>query len=508
MDFMIQYSCNKGGVMNHQLTPYFTKLIEYAKKDRVPLDVPGHKMGVFHNDMTSILGEELFRLDVNAPDGLDNLNVPKGVIKEAQALFADAFQAEHAFFLTGGTTLGILALIMSTAKAKEKIIMPRNVHKSIISALIMSGAVPVFVEPVIDEDLGIANHMPLESLKKQIALHPDAKAVLVINPTYFGVASNMKEIVDIAHQHHMLVLADEAHGSHMVFSDALPMTAMQAGADLSATSIHKTSGSLTQSSAILAQGSRFDYQRLVATIHMVQSTSPSALLLASLDVARKAMYFQAEEKIDILLPKVRDVIYKINQLKGLKAYTKEDFLNQGATHFDETKLIIKVSGLGLTGFDMYHILSEKFDIQVELAETNLILCVLSVGTTDQHLERLYVACKTLSEQYGDQVLNVASYKPKGNFPEAYVRPRSAYHAPTRNVKYEDAVGEIAAESVMIYPPGIPILIPGEIIDQALVDELLFYISQGSTILSESEQGYFKVVDKITWPKWEEIDNEL
>ena len=494
--------------MNHHVTPYFTKLVEYVKKDRVPFDVPGHKMGSFHNDMVDILGKDIFKMDVNAPDGLDNLNVPKGVIKEAQALFADAFQAEHAFFLTGGTTLGILALIMSTAKAKEKIIMPRNVHKSIISALIMSGAIPIFVEPVIDEDLGIANHMPLEALKKQIALHPDAKAVLIINPTYFGVASNIKDMIDIAHQHNMLVLADEAHGSHMVFSDQLPMTAMQAGADLSATSIHKTSGSLTQSSAILAQGSRFDYQRLVATIHMVQSTSPSALLLASLDVARKSMYFHAKDAIEQLLPKVSILTSKINQLKGLKAYTKEDFLTQGATHFDETKLIIKVTGLGLTGFDVYHILSEQYDIQVELAETKLVLCVLSVGTTQHHLDRLYEACVDLSNKYGHQDLNVETYKPKGSFPEAYVRPRSAYHAPTRHVKYEEAVGEIAAESVMIYPPGIPILIPGEIIDQALVEELLFYVSQGSTILSEAEHGYFKVVDKLTWPKWEEIDDEL
>jgi len=494
--------------MNHQLTPYFTKLVEYTKKDRVPFDVPGHKMGFFENDMSDILGKEVFRFDVNAPDGLDNLNVPKGVIKESQALFADAFKAEHAFFLTGGTTLGILALIMSTAKAKEKIIMPRNVHKSIISALIMSGAMPIFVEPVIDEDLGIANHMPLEALKIQIANHPDAKAVLIINPTYFGVASNIKDIVDIVHQHNMLVLADEAHGSHMVFSDELPITAMQAGADLSATSIHKTSGSLTQSSAILAQGSRFDYTRLVATIHMVQSTSPSALLLASLDVARKAMYFHAKDKIENLIPNVREVVAKINMLKGLRVSTKEDFLKQGATHFDETKLIIKVTGLGLTGFDMYHLLSEKYDIQVELAETKLVLCVLSVGTTQSHLNRLYDALVDVSNTYGHQDLKVETFKPKGSFPEAYVRPRSAYHAPTRNVKYEEAVGEIAAESVMIYPPGIPILIPGEIIDQALVDELVFYISQGSTILSESEDGYFKVVDKLTWPKWEEIDDEL
>ena len=494
--------------MDQRLTPYFTALLEYSKKDRVPFDVPGHKMGLMKHELTEVLGDMTFRMDVNAPDGLDNLNVPYGVIKASQELFAEAFHADKAYFLTGGTTIGILALIMSSTKAKEKIIMPRNVHKSIISALIMSGAMPIFIEPMIDTTFGIANHMPLEAFKKTIDQHLDAKVVLIINPTYFGVSGELKEMVSYAHQNNMLVLADEAHGSHMAFHDALPMTAMQAGADLSATSIHKTSGSLTQSSAILAKGNRVDYKRLVATIHMVQSTSPSALMLASLDVSRKYMFFNAKEGFEKLFPLIDQTNDALNQIEGIHALTESYFKDLGAYAYDKTKIIIDVTGLGLSGFDVYKRLSREFDIQIELAEANIILCVLSISTTKEHLNRLIEAFKSLSLRFQKDKSALKSYQPKGEFPKAYVRPRSAYHAPSKEMLYEESIDQIAAESVMIYPPGIPILIPGEIISQNIISDLMFYVSQGSTILSEASKGYIKVVDKQNWPKWEENDNEL
>ena len=494
--------------MNQHLTPYFTKLQAYANSNRLQFDVPGHKLGKIQNELTDALGMSVFKYDVNGVDGLDNLNLPKGVIEQSQQLFAEAFHADQAFFLTGGTTLGILAIIMTAAKAKEKVIMPRNVHKSIISSLIMSGAIPVFVEPHIDQDLGIANHMPYDTLEKKIKEHPDAKAVLVINPTYFGVASDIKKIVDLAHQYDMLVLADEAHGSHMVFSDQLPMTAMQAGADMSATSIHKTSGSLTQSSAILTKGNKVNYRRLISTIHLVQSTSPNALLLASLDVSRKYMYFEAENRFNEILPEIKTIRELINQLDGIQAFGEEHFKALGATKYDETKMIIKVSGLGLSGFDAYRILSREYNVQVELAESNILLCVFSVATSKEDLIGLYEALKKLSLNHKKPQLDIKTYRPKGNFPEAIVRPRSAYHAPSTYVNYDDAVGEIAAESVMIYPPGIPILIPGEKISQELIESLKYYKSQGSTILNEAPEGQIKIVDKETWPKWISIDDEL
>ena len=492
---------------DHNITPFFTKLKAYALSDTICHDVPGHKLGHIDNDMMDFVGKNVFKLDANAPRGLDNLNRPSGVILEASEYMADAFGAEKSYFLTGGTTMGILAMIMSTCRAKEKIILPRNVHKSAINALILSGAVPIFVKPYIDQELGIANHMDYEEVKKAIEENPDAMGVLVINPTYFGVTSDLERIVNLAHEYDMKVLVDEAHGSHFPFSDKLPIGSMEAGADLASCSLHKTVGSLTQSSILIAQGPRVDHVRLRSTINMIQSTSPSGLLLASLDVARKSMVFEGPVKIPKLIEMARKTREQINQIPGLKALGKSYFISRNAYDYDETKIIVKVSDLGLTGFDVYKELFDTYKIQLELAETHLILAVLSIGTTQKDLDVLVESLKAISETYIAMELEPITPKIQYSYPEAYTRPREAYHAPKKYLQLYQAVDEIAAESIMIYPPGIPIVIPGEVISQDILDDLDFYQRSGSVILSDTESGYIKVIDKEYWTKWSEDDNE-
>ena len=491
---------------DHNLTPFYTKLKEYALSDVVSHDVPGHKLGHIANDLMDFAGHQLYQLDANAPRGLDNLNRPSGVILEASELMADAFGAEKAYFLTGGTTMGILSMIMSTCRAKEKIILPRNVHKSAINALILSGAVPIFVKPYIDQELGIANHMDYEEVKKAIEENPDAMGVLVINPTYFGVTSDLEKIVSLAHEYDMKVMVDEAHGSHFPFSEQLPISSMRAGADLASCSLHKTVGSLTQSSILIAQGPRVDHVRLRSTINMIQSTSPSGLLLASLDVARKSMVFQGPEKLPKLIEMAEKTREQINEIPGVKALGKSYFLSRNAYDYDQTKIIVKVSDLGLTGFDVYKELFDEYHIQLELAETHLILAVLSIGTTQKDLDALVIALKKLSDTYMPMALEPIMPKIKYSYPEAYTRPREAYHAPKKYMPINQTVDEIAAESIMIYPPGIPILIPGEVISQDILDDLDFYQRSGSVILSDTESGYIKVIDKEYWMKWSEDDD--
>ncbi len=491
---------------DHNLTPFYTKLKEYALSDVVSHDVPGHKLGHIANDLMDFAGHQLYQLDANAPRGLDNLNRPSGVILEASELMADAFGAEKAYFLTGGTTMGILSMIMSTCRAKEKIILPRNVHKSAINALILSGAVPIFVKPYIDQELGIANHMDYEEVKKAIEENPDAMGVLVINPTYFGVTSDLEKIVSLAHEYDMKVMVDEAHGSHFPFSEQLPISSMRAGADLASCSLHKTVGSLTQSSILIAQGPRVDHVRLRSTINMIQSTSPSGLLLASLDVARKSMVFQGPEKLPKLIEMAEKTREQINEIPGVKALGKSYFISRNAYDYDETKIIVKVSDLGLTGFDVYKELFDEYHIQLELAETHLILAVLSIGTTQKDLDALVIALKKLSDTYMPMALEPIMPKIKYSYPEAYTRPREAYHAPKKYMPINQTVDEIAAESIMIYPPGIPILIPGEVISQDILDDLDFYQRSGSVILSDTESGYIKVIDKEYWMKWSEDDD--
>lgn len=494
--------------LDQKKTPFFTKIKEYAESNSVALDVPGHKRTAMLTDMVDYVGIETFKLDANAPRGLDNLSRPVGVIKEASKLLAEAFLAEEAYFLTGGTTMGILAMIMSICRAKEKIILPRNVHKSVINALIFSGAIPVFIKPRIDMTLGIANDMPIEEVKKAIEEHPDAKAVFVINPTYFGAISDLKEIVEVAHQKNMLVLADEAHGAHYCFSEDLPYSAMEAGVDLSAASMHKTGGSLTQSSILLAQGPLVDHQRLKSTINLLQSTSPSSLFLASIDVARKVMYFEAPKKIPGLIKLASETRKRIQKIPGLQSLGKEYFTSKNVFDYDESKIIVKVSDLGVTGFDVYKELYDEHKIQMELAETHLILAVLSIATTQEDMDRFVKALESISEKYAPMKLNPVKPKIRYSEPEYAIRPREAYHAPKAYMPLIEAVNQIAAESIMIYPPGIPIVIPGEVITQDIIDDLQFYKTTETTILSDSESDLIKVVDKELWFKWEGDDDEI
>src|SRR5690606_11210081 len=364
--------------LDQSKTPFFDKIKAYGMSDTTPLDVPGHKLGAINNEFREFLGSNVFRLDANAPRGLDNLAKPKGVLKEAQALAADAFGADHAYFLINGTSQGIMAMIMTACRAKEKIIIPRNVHKSAINGLILSGAMPIFMKPYIDSDLGIANGIDIEELKETIAEHPDAKAVFVINPTYFGVTSNLEEVVKIAHAHDMLVLCDEAHGAHFNFNDKLPVSAMAAGADMAAGSIHKTVGSLTQSSILLIQGDRIEPSRVQSTLNILQSTSPSALFMASLDTARSHIAIHGKTALDKVIQMAQETRTHINEIPGLKVITKDYIQANKWFNYDETKIMVKVSDLGITGFEAYNILREKFNIQMELAETHLILAVLSI----------------------------------------------------------------------------------------------------------------------------------
>ena len=489
-------------------TPFFTKLKEYGLSKTIPFDVPGHKLGRIENDMMAFTGINTFLLDSNAPIGLDHLSKPQDVIKEAQELMAEACKADQSYFLINGTTVGILAMIMTVVRAKEKIILPRNVHKSIINGLILSGAMPVFIKPEIDHELGIANGIRVEAVKEAIQNNPDAKAVFVINPTYFGITSDLQAITDLAHEHGMLVLVDEAHGSHLYFNTNLPLTAMEAGADCSATSFHKTGGSLTQSSVLLTKGTRIDHNRLLTTLNMLQSTSPNSLLLASIDVARKELYFHGQERIDNLIVMADNARERIQTIPGITILDKNYVTKCKGFDFDETKLVIRVSDIGLTGFDVLKEMFHRYHIQLELAESHLILAVLTIGSLQSDLDSLYLALKDLSKRYYKLRNKLPKIKFTYEFPETYTRPRDAYHAPKLIVPLKDAVNEISAESIMIYPPGIPMVIPGEVISQGVLEDIDFYIKNGSVIMSELNNGMFKIVDKANWKYWEGDEDEV
>lgn len=481
------------------ITPYLDELKKYVASNVIPFDVPGHQMGVFTTDFSDYVGNLLYKCDVNAPIGMDSLMKPHGVLKEAEALCAEAFDADYCQFSVNGTSAGIISTIIGTVGPKEKIILPRNIHKSIISALIFSGAVPIFMVPDIDSLTGIANGVSFEEAKSVIDDNPDAKAILMINPTYFGVVSDLKRIATYAHSKGLVCIADEAHGAHFYFDKKFPIGALQAGFDLSTASMHKTGGSLTQSSVILGKGKLINFDRIRKISLMFTSTSPSTILLASIDAARKKMFLQGPEILDNVASYCANAKKEISNIKGLSVVDNSYLCNDARFALDPTKLVVNVSGLGLTGFEVYKLMKQRYNIQLELGEISSVLSIFGVGTTLERSQKLIDAFKDLSSlYYGKNSPKHFPHFSTSKFPENVVRPRTAYNAPTKVVSLHDAAGEICAESIMIYPPGIPFLIPGERITLDSIKQLRFYSRNGGVVVSDSSKGFIRVIDRNRW----------
>lgn len=460
---------------SHSKAPIYEALMKYKKARVVPFDVPGHKQGRGNPMLKEFLGEQCLSVDVNSMKPLDNLCHPVSVIKEAEELAADAFGARHAFFMVNGTTSAVQAMVMSVCKKGEKIIMPRNVHRSAINALVISGAVPIYINPGVNKKLGIPLGMCVEDVKKAIKENPDAKAVLINNPTYYGICSNLKEITKLAHEHGMYVLVDEAHGTHFYFGEDMPTSAIEAGADMSAVSMHKTGGSLTQSSFLLLNCNlNVGYVRQI--INLTQTTSGSYLLMSSLDLARRDLVLNGKEifkKVTKLSQYARE---EINKIGGYYAFSEELIDGDAVFDFDRTKLSIFTREIGLAGIEVYDLLRDEYGIQIEFGDIANILAIISVGDRELTIERLISA---LSE-----IKRVSSKDKAGMFdheyinPEVVLTPQEAFYSSKTSVPMNESDGKICAEFVMCYPPGIPILAPGEKITREILDYINYAKEKG------------------------------
>ncbi|MFD3203913.1 arginine decarboxylase, partial [Bacillus sp. LR_5] len=412
------------------------------------------------------IGENALSIDLINIEPLDDLHAPKGIIKQAQDLAAEAFGADHTFFSVQGTSGAIMTMVMAVCGPGDKIIIPRNVHKSIMTAIVFSGAIPIFIHPEIDNELGISHGITLESAKRALTEHPDAKGLLVINPTYFGVAADLKSIVELAHSFDVPVLVDEAHGVHIHFHDELPLSAMQAGADIAATSVHKLGGSLTQSSILNMREGLVSKDRVQSILSMLTTTSTSYLLLASLDVARKRLATEGHQLAEETLKLANQTRDRLNQIEGIYCVGSEILVSKAAYSYDPTKLIISVKNLGLTGHDVEKWLRESFNIEVELSDLYNILCIFTPGDSQNDADRLVEALTEIAHHMSEK--DVTHQQTEVLLPEIpllAMTPRDAFYANTEVIPLKEAAGRIIAEFVMVYPPGIPIFIPGEIITE-------------------------------------------
>ncbi len=489
------------GKLDQRRTPFLDALKKYASQDVVPFDVPGHHMGNIDNKATKLFGKKLYRFDVNAPIGTDNLANPKSVILQSERLLAEAMGADEGFFLINGTSSGIIAMILTSVKAGDKIILPRNVHKSIINALILSGAIPEFVMPEIDREMEIANQPSLEEYKKAILRYSSAKAVFVINPTYFGAVLDLKSLVEFAHEHNMAVLVDEAHGAHFYFhAPGSPMTAMDAGADLSAVSIHKTAGSLTQSSVLLLKGDRFSRYDVQKSLNIINTTSPSMILMASLDAARSYLATNGRAAQERTYQLARYAAEAIDKIPGFKVAGKDYFLAHGVYDYDDSRLVIELDKLDIDGFALYRLIKKDYGVQLELAETYAVLCIFAIGTKKEHADRLIAALEDISRRHYHPDITYEDRHFDSSFPFMLLRPRVAFHADGKIAKLEQLAGSISKEMVMIYPPGIPLIGPGEVWTKELVKKVEFLRKTGVTVLSSYPNG-FEIVDTEKWKRF-------
>ena len=456
--------------------PVYEALEKLKKRRVVPFDVPGHKRGRGNPELVELLGEKCVSLDVNSMKPLDNLCHPVSVIKEAEELAAEAFRADHAFFMVGGTTSSVQGMVLSVCKAGDEIILPRNVHKSVINALVLCGAIPVYVNPEMDNRLGISLGMQVSEVEKAILEHP--KAVAVNNPTYYGICSDLRSIVKVAHAHGMKVLVDEAHGTHLYFGENLPVCAMDAGADMASVSMHKSGGSLTQSS-ILLTGKNVNWEYVSQIINLTQTTSASYLLMSSLDISRRNLALRGKEsfaKVAKMAEYARD---EINAIGGYYAYGK-DLINGGSVYdFDVTKLSVYTRDIGLAGIEVYDLLRDEYDIQIELGDIANILAYISIGDRIQDIERLVGALADIKRLYSKDpasMLNTEYINPK-----VLVSPQTAFYSEKTRLPIRETSGRICAEFVMCYPPGIPILAPGELITDEIIEYVLYAKEKGCSM---------------------------
>lgn len=459
----------------HSKAPIYEALERYRKARVVPFDVPGHKQGRGNAMLREFLGEQCLSVDVNSMKPLDNLCHPVSVIKEAEELAADAFGSKHAFFMVNGTSSAVQAMVMSVCKKGEKIIMPRNVHRSAINALIISGAIPVYINPGINKQLGIPLGMSVEDIKKAIKENPDAKAVLINNPTYYGICSNLKEITKIAHENGMYVLVDEAHGTHFYFGDNMPMSAMEAGADMAAISMHKTGGSLTQSSFLLLNCDlNVGYVRQI--INLTQTTSASYLLMSSLDLARRDLVLNGKD----IFPKVVQIAEyarsEINKIGGYYAFSKELIDGDAVYDFDVTKLSVFTRDIGLAGIEVYDLLRDEYGIQIEFGDIGNILAIISVGDRNIAIERLISSLSEIKRLHSKDKAGMFDHEYIN--PEVVLTPQEAFYSSKTSVPMNESDGKICAEFVMCYPPGIPILAPGEKITKEILDYINYAKEKG------------------------------
>ena len=441
-----------------------TKLQELRDENLVSFHVPGHKIGSIYEKLgyKQIL-EEIYTLDTTEIDGTDNLHNAKEVIKNSQDKTAKIFNADKTIYLVNGTTCGIEAAIMATCNPKSKIIMNRDCHQSVINACILGDLEPIYIQTQICRKTNIIQGVNVEDVIKTIDSNLDAKAIILTYPTYYGTTYDLKSICEYAHSKDMVVIIDEAHGAHLELSNRLPKSAIIQGADIIVQSTHKTLPAFTQASMLHIKGNRVDEKKILSMLRFLESSSPSYLLLNSLELAVDIYEKHGHELMENLLNTIEEFKLKFEDRENILIYNE----------MDKTKIFISLKDLGITGYNLDEILRRDYKIQVELSNYYGVLLICTIGNDKEDFYRLEKALEDLLLKIKEKnVLEDTKYPE--SIPTKVLNPREAFYSSKKTIKIEDSIGKISGEYIIPYPPGISLISPGEIITQ----EIIAYIQQG------------------------------
>lgn len=477
-------------------TPIFNHLKRYVDTKPVSFYMPGHKHG---RGLPQEFIDYIPQIDVTEIPGTDNLHFPESIIKESQDLAAQLFGADQTFFLINGSSCGILASILTLCNHNEKLIVGRNCHKSVVAALTLAGAIPVYVSPEYNEEFGVSAHITPQSIEKALKENPDAKGVFITSPNFYGVCSDIREISKICHQYGKPLLVDEAHGPHLKFHQELPESAMDGGADICIQSAHKTLLALTQASFLHLRSDLIDINILKHILVMIQSTSPSYILMASLDIAREIVAERGEELLGELLENIKTFKLKMQVLTRLSIVDE----NTNVFDFDPTRLVIHCRKLGISGFDLDRELRNRFNVQPELCDLYNVVFITTMDNIKEDFDALFNALVIIHEEnkYRDEL-------PLKNMrldviPEQIFLPSEAFSMQSVRVPLSESLGRISTASVVPYPPGIPVLCPGEEITQHSIDYIEMILNLGGSVNNIDSARTIEVVAKADVEQYEQ-----
>ncbi|MGW1982646.1 aminotransferase class I/II-fold pyridoxal phosphate-dependent enzyme [Streptomyces collinus] len=465
--------------VDHTRAPVLEALVEYRRSGQLSFTPPGHKQARGADPaVREVLGDAVFLGDVLASGGLDDRLTRGRVLERAERLMADAVHAEHTFFTTCGSSLSVKAAMLAVAGPHEKLLIGRDAHKSVVSGLVLAGIEPVWVEPRWDAERSLAHPPTAADFEAAFQAHPEAKGALITSPTPYGACADLRSVADVCHRRGLPLIVDEAWGAHLPFHPALPSWAMDAGADICVTSIHKMGSGLEQGSVFHLQGDLVPPELLKTRSDLLSTTSPSVLIYAGLDGWRRQMALRGPELMGTAIDLAAEARSAIEEIDGLHVNDRDDFCGPGrADDFDPLPVIMDVSALDITGYQAADWLRAHRGLDAHLVDHRRVSAQITLGDDPGTVAELVGALKALAQAAAGM-----AHGPRVDVPtpdalrmEQARLPRDAFFGPAEHVPVGEAVGRVAAEMITPYPPGIPAVLPGE----RLTEPVLRYLTTGS-----------------------------